>query len=297
MPMCSLRGAGYARDMSSTAVVLIAVKVSLALTVFAIGLHSREGDATWLLRRPGLLARSLLSINVAVPIIALWLTRAFSLNSAVAVALVAFSLSPVPPILPNQTAKAGGEAAYSIGLLTIVSLAAIVLVPLSVWLLASLFGATFHVSPTRVAPVMLETVLIPLGLGLLIRRLEPAASARATRPVTIVGMLVLVPAFVLVLTSALPAMRDLLGNGTLVVIVLLTAAALLCGHLLGGPDPADRPVLALASAVRHPAIAIAVAQAAAPGDKAVAAAVLLQFVVAGVAGLPYVARTGRRVDR
>jgi bile acid:Na+ symporter, BASS family len=283
--------------MSATAIVLLVVKVSLALNVFAIGLHSHSGDATWLLRRPGLLARSMLSINVVVPVIALWLTRAFELKPSVEVALVAFALSPVPPVLPNQTDKAGGESSYAIGLLTIVSLSAIVLVPLSVWLLALLFGATFHVSPSRVAPVMLQTVLIPLALGLLVRHVRPAASARAARPVAFVGMLVLAPAFILILVERSAAMRDLIGNGPLVAIVLVTAAALLCGHLLGGPQARNRPVLALASAVRHPAIAIAIAQAAHPGDQFVGPAVLLQFVVAVIAGLPYVKRTRHAVEQ
>ncbi len=297
VPMGLLTRTAYARCMSPAAVIQIVVKLSLALAVFAIGLRSRTGDATWLLRRPGLLARSLVSINVIVPLIALWIVQAFGLRPAVEVALVAFAISPVPPVLPNQTDKAGGQSTYAIGLLGVVSIAAIVLVPASVWLLATLLGATFRVSFGTVASLMLQTVVVPLAIGEALRTVAPHAAARAARPVSILGMLILAAAFVLIVAEAWPEMRAQLGNGTFVAIVLVTAAALLVGHLLGGPDAATRPVLAIATAVRHPAIAITIAQATHPGDKAVSAAVLLQFVVAAIASLPYVKRTKRLLDQ
>ncbi len=294
--MCVLPRTAYARNMSPAGIIQLVVKLSLALAVLAIGLRSRTGDATWLLRRPGLLGRSLLSINVIVPLIALWIVQAFDLRPAVEVALVAFAISPVPPVLPNQTDKAGGASTYAIGLLGLISIAAIVLVPLSVWLISTVVGVTFRISFGTVAPVMLQTVVAPLAIGELLRTFAPNASARAAKSVSIVGMLLLAAAFVLIVVDAWPAMQTQFGNGTFVAVVLMTAAALLVGHLLGGPDAANRPVLAIASAVRHPAIAIAVAQATHPGDKSVTAAVLLQFVVAAIASLPYVKRTRHALD-
>lgn len=283
--------------MTSAAIILLVVKISLALAVFAIGLRSSEGDVTWLLRRPFLLARSLLSMNVIVPLVALAVTQALELSLPVRVALVALSISPAPPVLPNQTGKAGGEAAYAIGLLTIVSLIAIVLVPVSLGMLAALFGRATHVGPRAIAALMAQTVLAPLAVGVLVRHYAPILAARAARPVNVVGMLVLVAAFVMILIGAWPAMRTLLGNGTVVAAIVVTALALFVGHELGGPDDVDRPVLALASALRHPAVAIAVAHAAFPESKLVAPAVLLQFVVAALAAVPYVKRSRRAAAR
>ena len=99
--------------LAAQAFIVPLVKVSLALMVLAIGLRSSEGDALWLIRRPGLLARSILSINVIVPLVALAVTQAFDLQPAVEVAIVALSISPVPPVLPIQTDKAGGESSYA----------------------------------------------------------------------------------------------------------------------------------------------------------------------------------------
>ena len=283
--------------VAKAAFILPIVKVSLALAVLAIGLRSSEGDALWLVRHPGLLARSILSMNVIVPLVALAVTQALGVQPAVKVALVAASISPVPPILPNQTGKAGGESAYAIGLLTVVSLVAIVLVPISVGALAALLGASAHLAAGPVAILMGETVLVPLGVGLVLRQLTPTFAGRLATPVNVVAMVVLVAAFLLILFGAWPAMRSLIGNRALVAVLIVTALALFVGHELGGPVDANRPVLALASALRHPAVAIAVGLAAFPSSKLVAPAVLLQFVVAAIAASPYVRRFKRVATR
>jgi BASS family bile acid:Na+ symporter len=286
--------------MVAKAFIVPLVKLSLALMVLAIGLRSSEGDALWLIRRPGLLARSILSINVIVPLVALAVTQAFDLQPAVEVAIVALSISPVPPFLPIQTGKAGADPAYAIGLLTVVSLAAIVLVPLSVVALAALLGGTAPLAGRPVAVLMVEGVLAPLGVGFAIRRWAPGVATRAAKPVNAIGMFALAIGLLLILIAAWPAMRSLLDGRMLLAILIVTALGLFVGHELGGPVDADRPVLALASAMRHPAVAIAVGSAAFPSSGLVAPAVLLQFIVAALASMPYIGwvkRMGARPHR
>jgi BASS family bile acid:Na+ symporter len=89
-------------------------------------------------------------------------------------------------------------------------------------------------------------------------------------------------------------MVSLVGNGTLLAMVLLVLVGLAAGHLLGGPDPEDRTVLALSTATRHPAIAIAIAHANFPDQKLAPAAVLLYVVVSVIAGMPYLKWAKRR---
>jgi bile acid:Na+ symporter, BASS family len=85
----------------------------------------------------------------------------------------------------------------------------------------------------------------------------------------------------------LPAMRMLIGDGTLAVCAVLCVAALLIGHLLGGPDRGDRTVLALSTAMRHPAMAMALAKANFSQEPLVVPAILLYLLVAVVVRLPY----------
>src|SRR5215510_2678136 len=103
--------------MNLTSLILLALKLSIFLTVLGLGLQASLQDATSLLRRPGLLFRSFLSMNVLMPLLACTLAFTFDLHPAVKIALVALSVSPVPPILPKKELKAGGSLSYTFGLL------------------------------------------------------------------------------------------------------------------------------------------------------------------------------------
>ena len=100
-----------------------------------------------------------------------------------------------------------------------------------------------------------------------------------------------------ILFTAWPAIASLIGNGTVVAIAAFILAGLAAGHLLGGPDPDDRTVLAFCTAFRHPGVAIAIAGANFPGQKLVSAAVLLYLLVSAVVSIPILAWRRRQHAR
>jgi bile acid:Na+ symporter, BASS family len=102
------------------------------------------------------------------------------------------------------------------------------------------------------------------------------------------GVLLLVVALVPVLIKMWPAMIALIGDGTLLAILAFVAVGLAVGHLLGGPGSDDRAVLALATAMRHPGVALVIASGTVAGDKVVAPALLLYLLVGTIATVPYV---------
>jgi hypothetical protein len=67
-----------------------------------------------------------------------------------------------------------------------------------------------------------------------------------------------------------------------------TVIGLITGHLLGGPDSEDRTVLALATAARHPGVAMAIASANFPEQKLAPAAILLYLLLSALLSIPYV---------
>ena len=76
----------------------------------------------------------------------------------------------------------------------------------------------------------------------------------------------------------------------MVAAIVLSGLGLLVGHLAGGPDPEHRTVLALATASRHPGVAlVAGISASVQAPKLVTAAVLLAFVVSMIVSAPYAA--------
>ncbi len=90
---------------------------SVMLTIFALWLRAEPHDTTYLFHRPGQLLRSLLSMNVFMPLFTTFMTAVFHLHPVVETTLIALAVSPIPPLLPNRVLKAGGDKSYTIGLL------------------------------------------------------------------------------------------------------------------------------------------------------------------------------------
>lgn len=280
--------------MSPSAFVLPTLKASLVLTVLGVGLHSSPRDAAYLLRHPKLLLKTIVSMNIAMPLFALWLTVVFNLAPPIRLALVALALSPVPPFLPPKIAQSGGEAAYNIGLLTAASILSIVIIPFSVHLLGALFSLSIDVPWTLIAKLVGASILIPLALGIGVRQFAPSIAQRMDRPTLALGLGLLVVSFLPVLIRTWPNIVALVGNGTLVAITAITLAGLAIGHLLGGPIHGDRVVLALSTSSRHPAVAMAIAAATLPSIELVGAAIILALLVSTIISIPYTMWSRRR---
>lgn len=274
--------------MNVLKLIMLTLQVSIALIVCSIALRAKPQSLTYLFRRPSLLLRSLLSMNVLMPCVAVGMVKLLHLRPEVETTLILLSISPVPPILPGKMGKAQGDMSYGVGLLMVAALASIVTVPLSVTLIGKLFGLDLHVPLAAIAKVVGISVLIPLVVGTIVARLAPAFAQRAAKPINALSMLLVLVGLVPILIFMWPAIRGLLGDFTLVAFIVFTIAGLAIGHWLGGPDPGDRTVLALASAVRHPGVAVAVAGAITEDKKLIVAAVLLAALVGAIVTGPYV---------
>jgi BASS family bile acid:Na+ symporter len=117
------------------------------------------------------------------------------------------------------------------------------------------------------------------------------------KPVSLVATVLLFAGVLPILFTAWPAIVSLIGNGTVLAIAAFVLAGLAVGHLLGGPDPEDRTVLAFSTAFRHPGVAIAIASANFPGQKLVPAAVVMYLVVSAVVSIPILAWRRRQHAR
>jgi BASS family bile acid:Na+ symporter len=276
--------------MTVQQLIRVAFLVSIMLIVLGFALRATWRDATSLFRNPSLLLRSLLAMNVLMPIFAATLAGLFTLRPGIEIALLALSVSPVPPFLPRKqlTLVSEREREYVHGLLGATSLLSILLAPLTVVLIGLAFSHHVGIDPAKIARVVALTVLMPFALGLIINHLRPAFAVRASPLADKAGVLLLVVALVPVLIKMWPAMIALIGDGTLLAILAFVAVGLAVGHLLGGPGSDDRAVLALATAMRHPGVALVIASGTVAGDKVVAPALLLYLLVGTIATVPYV---------
>jgi BASS family bile acid:Na+ symporter len=278
--------------MSLAQLVPVLMQASLGLVVVGLGLQTEPGDLTYLLRRPALLLRSVLSMNVVTPLLAAAIAAGFHLAPELEVALVLLAVSPVPPVLPTKQAKAGGNSSYAIGLLACSAVLAIVAVPISIAAIGRAFGVPVRVPASLIARVVGTSVLAPLLAGVLVRRIAPGAATRISRPVSAIGSAMLGVLALVVVAASWRKLAGAMGQFTVVAVVAFVLVSLLVGHALGGPEADDRTVLALSTASRHPGVALAVAGAIAAGLPAVAATgvtatVMLAFLVGLLVTGPY----------
>jgi bile acid:Na+ symporter, BASS family len=273
--------------MTLAKLIVLALQVSIFLTVFTLGLQATFAEAFSLWRRPAVLLRSLTAMFVIMPIFAVFIARRFSLDPSVEVALLLLAASPVPPVLPSKGVKVGAHNAYVFGLLVETALLSVVITPIVVILMGRIFGRNVEVSPAAISFVIAKTVLLPLALGLMFARLWPGAANRIRKPLGTVCSVVLVAASVLLLVGAREQIGSVVSSGTIVAIAAFCVVGLVVGQWLGGRDREDSTFLAIATASRHPGVAVAVAQSVAADPKLVIAAVLLYLLVNLFVGAPY----------
>jgi BASS family bile acid:Na+ symporter len=278
-------------------VVSAALVTGLLLLVATLGLQANRADETALLRQPKRLLWSLISMLVVMPVVAAALASAFDLDRAVKIALVALALSPMPPFLPSRNIRAGGESSYAIGLLVATALISIVYVPLALAILKLVFDIPLSLSVSHVIVPIGWTVFIPLVVGLLIKRFAPDFAARAAGPAgRLAAVLLLLGLIPLTVMSAAQAM-PLAGTGAFLAMLVLCVTGLGVGHLLGEGAPGDRATLALATAARHPGVAMAIARANFPDQTLVFPVVFLYVLLSVIVSLPYMRWNARRSAR
>ena len=271
------------------AIILLVLKLSIILSVFAIGLKATLADATYLFRRPAQLVRALLSLNVLMPLFALALVLAFDLHPAVKIALVALSVSPIPPIFPNRAFKAGGTETYIIGLLAATAALSVILIPIAMEICERIAGVPLAMRSRSVFAMAVTTVLLPLLIGIGVRTLAPKLADRVASPLAKVALLLLVASALPVLIGMVRPMLSLIGDGTILGLSAFALVAFVVGHLLGGPEAANRTTLALATASRHPAIALAIAHTNFPAQKLAVPVIFLYLIVSAVLSGVYLA--------
>jgi len=270
-------------------VLKIALGIAIPLASFSTGVRAAHIDPLWLFRRRSLLLRSLLAIFVLVPLATVFFLTVIKapqvVTAGVLVAVLAVGIGP--PAAMKRTSAKDADVAYEVELNLVVQILAIIFIPVAVAVLGSYYHFAFRLDAARVAVVVLERVLIPVGLGILAARFLPRVArplARIAGPVVQVLLLaVVVLAFVVMWKSLLS-----IGAQGWLIIAAVAFLALLIGHLSGGADREERSVLAAFSVMRFPALALLIASILPRGRQflpVVLAYTLCAFVFAAVYGV------------
>ena len=273
--------------MDVRALIILALKASIAVTVFSFGLEAKRADLLYLVKRPGLLFRSFVSMALVMPVFAVLAVSYFKLEPPVAVALIALSVSPVPPRLPQREGQARGHTSYALGLLVLAAAISTVYIPLALHAIGAILHRPLDLSPRQIAGIVLVTVIVPLLAGAMVRTISRDFAIKMVRPVGRLAMALLLVGAIPVLIATWSDITSLVGNGSVLAFLTFVIVGLAAGHLLGGPEPSDRTVLALSTGIRHPAVAMGIGTVNFPAQKLVPAAIGLYLLVNFLASVPY----------
>jgi BASS family bile acid:Na+ symporter len=272
--------------MTLQTLILPVLMLSIAGLIISVGLDAELDDLLYVVRRPILLAKAVLAVNVIVPVAAALLVFLFPLAPVARAGVLMMAVSPVPPVAPVKELKVGAERCYAYGVYCALILLAIVIVPITVAILGRAYGVDVVLPVPLVARNVLLTVLLPLAVGLGVHRFFPGLARRLQPLLRALAMVLLLLAAAPLFVVAWPAIMGLVGNGTVLAMALTAAVGLAAGHLLGGPARANRAALAVTAAMRHPGIALMIAKTN-NADKAVTAAILAMLIVGAVMATLY----------
>ena len=274
--------------MDSADIVKFVLMAGIMLTVTSVGLRSRPADTLLLLRNPRLGVRAMVSMFLLMPLFVIGLTLTMPvMDQAAHAALIALSVSPMPPILPRRQLTVGAAGDYAVGLQVLASVFSIIVAPVFIWLAGRLQGVATVFDAADMLRVLAVTIGAPLAVGIFIARIWPRAAAIST-PLARISLVLLFAGGAVALVAEAPEIARQVGHGVLLVIAAIVLVGLLVGHLLGGPDAGNRGALALATSARHPGLAIVLSTINFPHDKqAIIAAVLLFLLTNLVLTLPY----------
>ena len=266
--------------------LLLTLKISIGALILAIGMNATIDDILHLWRRPLSLIKAIAAMYVVIPVVAVLMALAFDLPTRTELAFVILSICAGAPLLPKKLIKFGGDPDYVFSLIVTTSLLAIVTVPASLHILAGIIPVdATGVTPADVARVILMSFLVPLGIGMLLRLFFPKVVEKAGDFILHIASIAFGVCALAVLVAGFHLVFDV-GMKSIVAFALFAAAAILTGHLLGGPAPSTRTALAIACTSRHVGLALLIA-ANAPGHHALSL-VIAYLLASAVVSVLYI---------
>ncbi len=266
-----------------TAMTQVGILVFVVAGMAAMGLGLTLARILQPLRDGRLVAGVLLANFVAVPVVAVAAARLLPMDDASSAAVILIGCCAGAPFLPTLAGLAKGDAATAVGVMVLLMVLTVAFAPVVIPLV--LEGAT--VAAWDIASSLIVYMLVPLAVGLAVRARYAALAGHlvgGAQRASTAGLAIGIVAGLLV------TWRDVIGSvGSWIFVgtALVLAAGLVAGWLADpGRPPADRPVLALATAQRNVSAALVVA-ASLGGDATVrtlVAALVVPIVLIVVAG-------------
>ena len=201
----------------------------LGVVMFGMGLTQRLEDFKIVFSRPRDVITGCLAQFTIMPLMAWLLARLFGLSDELALGVVLVGCCPGGTASNVITYLARGDVALSVGMTGVSTLLAPLLTPLLTWLLA---GHRVQVDIVNMFISILWVVILPILLGLLVKRLLPSLTNRVVPFLPAFSSLAIATLVAIVVSAN--ASKLMVGGVLIIVVVMLhNLCGLSLGYLLG----------------------------------------------------------------
>ncbi len=238
-----------------TVIAKISALTFILTSMLAMGLSLTVKQIVEPLKNVKVVLLALVANFVLVPALAWAITEVMSLDTDLATGLIIVGTAAGAPFLPKLVQIAKGNAAFSVGLMTLLMVVTVVYLPIVMPLL--LPGTS--VNAWDIAKSLIGAMLVPLAIGLFIkaRYSDEADSLQPT--MSQISSLAIVLMLVTVIFLEFSTIIDTIGTGGIAAAVIFVVGALVIGLLLGGSGSGMRSVMGLGTAQRNLSAALLVA--------------------------------------
>ncbi|MGW5742718.1 bile acid:sodium symporter family protein [Amycolatopsis sp. NPDC003861] len=212
-------------------IVSIFLPAALALVMFGLGMSLTPADFARVLKYPKAAIVALVCQMIVLPALCYGLVVLFGLNGVLAVGMMLLVASPGGTSANLFSHLAGGDVALNITLTAINSVLAVFTLPVVVALSMARFmagDASVGLQPAKLVQVFVF-VLVPVAIGMLVRRRSLAWTEKMQKPVKIASIVVLALA---IMFSIIGNFKLLLENADTLapVALLLSVLSLAIGY-------------------------------------------------------------------
>jgi len=238
-----------------TVITQLSAFTFIITSMLAMGLSLTVKQIIEPLRNVKVVLLALLANFVLVPVLAYGVLLLIPLEQGLSTGLIIVACAAGAPFLPKLVQIAKGDAAFSVGLMTLLMVITVFYLPFVLPLL--LPGAS--VNSWDIARSLIFTMLLPLSIGLFIKARYAEMAGHLQPTMSQISSLAIVLMMVGVLVLQFSTIIATIGTGGIVAALLFLVGSLAIGMLLGGKNPAMRSVMGLGTAQRNLAAAMLVA--------------------------------------
>jgi len=190
-----------------TSITGIILAISLMIIMFGMGLSLVLSDFKRIVNYPKAVFVGLISQIVVLPFIGYLIATYLNLSPTIAIGIMLLAACPGGATSNLLTHLAKGDLALSVTLTAISSLLAIVTIPIIVQFALTNFGndtQSISVDAVTMIKQLFVIVIIPVNIGMLIKKKYPKFADRMEKPVKIASAII----FILVIIGVVFSIRD-----------------------------------------------------------------------------------------